>query len=103
MRTSSWCHCCCTCAPCAGTTFDLDATASYDDDDDPLKYVWSTSSGYASLSSSTRETSTIRLSNLPATHGVTTTYTATVVLRAVDCAEATSEDTVSFTFDCIGT
>jgi hypothetical protein len=91
------------CSPCTGTTFTVDAGSSYDDDGDPLHYAWSTSSGYATIASPTSESTTVRMVNLPASHGVTTTYTASMRLRVVDCAEDTSEDYVTLTFECIGT
>lgn len=92
-----------TCAPCSGTTFTVDASSSYDADGHPLHYTWSTTSTYAAISSTTAESTTVKMERMPATHGVTTTYTATLTLRVVDCAGDASEDYVELTYDCYGT
>ena len=91
-----------TCPPCLGDTFALVATGSYDDEGDELSYVWSTSASYSSIASSTSESTTLSLASLPAEYGVTNTYTASVRLRAVDCAGGSNEDYVTMTFECTG-
>jgi len=52
---------------------------------------------------STGETTTLRMQNMPAVHGVTTTYTSAVRLRVTDCAGNSAEDFVVLTFECTGT
>jgi hypothetical protein len=89
------------CTPCSGT-FNIDATASYDDDGDPLHYAWSTASGYATIASATSESTTVQMRGMPTTHLTTTSYQATLTLRVQDCAGNAATEDLVLTFECTG-
>jgi len=100
--TCSWTGASWSCSRCSGDTFTVDAGGSNDDDGDPLHYRWTTSSTYAAISTSDAESTTVRISNLPAVYGVDTAYTVTLNLLAVDCADGDANDTVDIVYTCTG-
>jgi hypothetical protein len=89
------------CTPCSGT-FTLDGGASYDEDGDPLHYTWSTTSGYASITSASSESTTVTMRNMPTAHLTTYDYQATITLRVQDCAGNTSIEDLLLTYACTG-
>jgi len=91
-----------TCDSCTGGTFVLDASASTDIDGDPLTYLWSTSSTYATIADATAEITTIDLAGLPTDYGEAIQTVANVLVRAEDCAGGFDEAYITLTFICEG-
>ena len=90
------------CETCTGDSFDLDGSASYDNDGDDLNYTWSTSSSYATIDDKSSATPQVTLKNLPAAYGGATTTTVSIKLRVDDCTGGWDEDYIVIEFDCEG-
>lgn len=87
------------------TSFDLDGTTSYDDDDDGLRYRWtvtSVSGGSASFDDASSPDPVLNISNAYAYKGVTKTYEFKATLTVTDCALGSDSITVSAFLECTG-
>jgi hypothetical protein len=91
------------CSSCPSVSFALDAGGSYDDDGDPLTYVWSyASSSFFSIDSSTAQSPTVTISGVTPKYGSTTSVSITFTLSAYDCAGGRDTDTVTIAYECTG-
>ncbi|MCK6505464.1 lamin tail domain-containing protein [Myxococcota bacterium] len=95
-----------TCDACDDAEFDLDATSSYDPDDDEIvAYTWEITggTGEGSIDDTDSPEATLTMTGPDTTYGDTTSQTVEVTLTVEDCMGATDTDVVVFTYECSGT
>ncbi len=90
------------CDDCSAQTYTLDSSATYDDDDEALDYLWSVTSGSATLSDEYAANPSATLEGPTCTYGATTTETFEFELEVTDCFGDVSTDTVTITYECTG-
>ncbi len=92
------------CDACNAVEFDLDGTASYDDDGDTLTYLWeaaNSESSAVSIASPTTALATALTPEVEATYGTGQTTAFDLKLTVADCAD-NDTDTVKFSVTCTG-
>ncbi len=90
------------CDDCASYVYALDGTGTYDDDDEPLEYLWTVLSGSASLTDDDTTSPSVTLTGPSCTYGATTTETFEIELEVTDCYGAVSTDSIYLYYVCTG-
>lgn len=91
------------CVPCPTVDFNLSALASTDADGDPLDYEWTMApTSYVSLTGSDTGTPVLSIGGMVPVYDTTTTVSVTLTVGTTDCAEGSSTDSVTVTYECMG-
>jgi hypothetical protein len=90
-----------TCSDCRGTDIELDGSASFDPDGDPVSYLWSESTGSVTFGNRYSAITDLFLPAQPAEYNVDNTVVYEIDLAVEDC-ESGDTDTKLVTFTCTG-
>lgn len=91
-----------TCADCEAETVEVEGTASYDPDDDDIRYYWSEATGVAEIALPTQPITDVNLPGSVATYGEAATVIYTIELEVYDDCDASGTDEMTITYSCTG-